>query len=172
MSIRIPTSCVCISLQESSMCSRSCSLPDILDTGAEGRNNFLNTLKTLGEKYKRKMWGYVWTSAATHPKLEQSLGVGGFGYPALAVVNIRKKVFVLLRGSFSESGIDELLKAIAVGRGRTDSLPNGLPTIEEVPAWDGQDGQLPEEEPLDLSDLDMDEDEDMEDAAPTKKQEL
>jgi len=147
-------------------------LPDILDTGAEGRNNFLNTLKTLGEKYKRKMWGYVWTSAATHPKLEQSLGVGGFGYPALAVVNIRKKVFVLLRGSFSESGIDELLKAIAVGRGRTEQLRDGLPTIEEVPAWDGQDGQLPEEEPLDLSDLDMDEDEDMEDAAPTKKQEL
>merc|ERR1711962_253057 len=147
-------------------------LPDILDTGADGRNQHLNTLKTLGEKYKRKMWGYVWTSAATHPKLEESLGVGGFGYPALAVVNIRKKVYVLLRGSFSESGIDELLKAIAVGRGRTEKLPNGLPTIEEVPAWDGQDGQLPEEEPLDLSDLDMDEDEDMEDASPTKKQEL
>jgi len=147
-------------------------LPDILDTQAAGRNEHLATLKVLGEKYKRKMWGWVWTAAATHSKLEQALGVGGFGYPAMAVVNIRKKVYVLLRGSFSESGIDELLKAIAVGRGRTEKLNDGLPTIEEVPAWDGLDGQLPEEEPLDLDDLDMDDEGDMEDAAPTKKTEL
>ena len=68
-------------------------LPDILDTQAEGRNKYLNMLKELGEKYKAKLWGWVWTSAATHQNLEQALGIGGFGYPAMAVVNIRKKVF-------------------------------------------------------------------------------
>ena len=67
-------------------------LPDILDSQAAGRNGFLKVLRELGDKYKAKMWGWVWTAAAAHPKLEESLGIGGFGYPAMAVVNIRKKV--------------------------------------------------------------------------------
>ena len=70
-------------------------LPDILDSQASGRNAYLKTLRELGDKYKAKLWGWVWTSAATHSKLEQALGVGGFGYPAMAVVNIRKKVFIV-----------------------------------------------------------------------------
>lgn len=131
-------------------------LPDILDTQAAGRNNYLKILRELGDKYKAKLWGWVWTAANVHPKLEQALGIGGFGYPAMAVVNIRKKVYVGLRGAFSYSGIDEVLKGIAVGRGRTEQLPNGLPTISDVPKWDGQDGKLPEEEDIDLSDIELD----------------
>ena len=34
----------------------------------------------------------VWTSAMTHPSLEKALDMGGFGYPALAVANLKKKV--------------------------------------------------------------------------------
>lgn len=34
-------------------------LPHILDCDAACRNAFLNILKTMGEKYKKKMWGYV-----------------------------------------------------------------------------------------------------------------
>ena len=70
-----------------------------------------------------------------------------------------RQVYVILKGSFSKEGVDELLKGIAVGRGRTEKLPAGLPTIETVPAWDGQDGQLPEEEDIDLSDVDLDDEE-------------
>jgi len=131
-------------------------LSDILDTGADGRNALIDMLKGLGEKYKQKLWGWVWTAPGKHPNLEQALGIGGFGYPALAVVNIRKKVFVTLRGSFSADGIDELLKSIAVGRGRTDKLPNGLPTLSDVEAWDGQDGAMPADEDIDLSDVELD----------------
>lgn len=131
-------------------------LPDILDTQAEGRIKFLNILKELGDKYKAKFWGWAWTAANTHSNLEQALGIGGFGYPAMAVVNVRKKVYVGLRGSFSKTGIDELLKSIAVGRGRTEKLTNGLPTISDAEAWDGLDGKLPEEEDIDLSDIDLD----------------
>lgn len=56
-----------------------------------------------------------------------------------------------------------MLKSIAVGRGRTEKLPNELPTISDVPAWDGLDGKLPEEEDIDLSDIDLDEPEDKKD---------
>jgi len=144
-------------------------LPDILDTQAEGRNSMIKMLKGLGEKYKQKLWGWVWTAPGVHGNLESALGVGGFGYPAMAVVNIRKKVFVLLRGSFSKSGIDELLKSIAVGRGRTEKLTNGLPTLSNAEAWDGKDGQLPEEEDIDLSDVDLD---DLDEPATKKNVEL
>lgn len=42
--------------------------------------------------------------------LEASLGIGGFGYPAMAAINTRKMKFALLRGSFSETGIHEFLR--------------------------------------------------------------
>ena len=34
-------------------------LPHILDTGAEGRNNYITLLKGMGDKYKQKSWGCV-----------------------------------------------------------------------------------------------------------------
>jgi len=135
-------------------------LPDILDSGASGRNNYISILKELGEKYKQKLWGWVWTAAGIHGKLQETLGVGGFGFPAMAVVNVRKKVFVGLRGAFSKEGIDELLRSIAVGRGHTEKLSNGLPELSDVDPWDGKDGELPQEEEIDLSDVDLDDSKD------------
>ncbi|MEQ2181107.1 Protein disulfide-isomerase A6 [Goodea atripinnis] len=98
-------------------------------------------------------------------ELEASLGIGGFGYPAMAAINARKMKFALLRGSFSETGIHEFLRELSVGRGSTATLGGGvMPKINTVEAWDGKDGQvsvapsLPVEEEYDLSDIDLDED--------------
>lgn len=135
-------------------------LPDILDTGAEGRNRYIKMLTDLGEKYKKKSWGWVWTAPGMHPKLEDTLGFGGFGYPALAAVNSRKKKLAIFKGSFSQEGLDEFLRAVGVGRGASESLRgDGIPELKKVEPWDGKDGQLPEEEDIDLSDFDMDEEE-------------
>lgn len=146
-------------------------LPHILDTGASGRHNYINILKELGEKYKKKMWGWIWSEAGAQPKLEDALGIGGFGYPALAAVNVRKKKYVILRGSFDKTGIDELLRAVSVGRGT--SLPikgASVPEITTVEAWDGKDGELPAEEDIDLSDVSLDDDD--EEMESKKKTEL
>jgi len=140
-------------------------LPDILETGASGRNDLVAMLKDLGESYKQKLWGWVWTAPGKHENLEKALGIGGFGYPAMAVVNVRKKVYVILRGSFGKDGISELLKSIAVGRGRTEKLADALPTLNNAEAWDGKDGVMPEDEDIDLSDVDLDDDE-----APAKQE--
>lgn len=48
--------------------------------------------------------------AGAQPDLEQKLDIGGFGYPAMAVVNSKKHKFSLLRGSFSKDGITEFLR--------------------------------------------------------------
>ncbi|XP_066540867.1 protein disulfide-isomerase A6-like [Hoplias malabaricus] len=132
-------------------------LPHILDTGASGRNGYLEVMKNMAEKYKKKIWGWLWTEAGAQMDLESSLGIGGFGYPAMAAINARKMKFSLLKGSFSETGIHEFLRDLSFGRGSTSPVGGGaLPNIHTAEAWDGKDGQLPEEDEIDLSDVDLD----------------
>ncbi|XP_030830286.1 protein disulfide-isomerase A6 homolog [Strongylocentrotus purpuratus] len=148
-------------------------LPHILDSGAVGRKQYLQILKGMGEKYKKKDWGWVWTSAGEHSKLEESLGIGGFGYPAMAAVNTRKQKFSILKGSFSKEGIDEFMRTVSVGRGSSESIRgDALPGIETKEPWDGKDGEMPEEDDIDLSDFDMDDDDADEDVEVEKKDEL
>ncbi|CAH0592199.1 unnamed protein product [Chrysodeixis includens] len=135
-------------------------LPHILDCGAACRRDYLAVLARLGDKYKNKMWGWVWAEAATQPALEQALELGGFGYPAMAVVNAKKLKFSTLRGSFSETGINEFLRDLSFGRGQTAPVKGAeMPKIEASEPWDGKDGELPQEEDIDLSDVDLEKDE-------------
>ncbi|XP_032597760.1 protein disulfide-isomerase A6 homolog isoform X2 [Drosophila grimshawi] len=132
-------------------------LPHILDCDAKCRNKLLDTLRTLGEKFKQKLWGWAWAEGGQQPALEESLEVGGFGYPAMAVVNFKKMKFSVLKGSFSKDGISEFLRDISYGRGHTAPVRGAKkPTIVSVDPWDGKDGQLPAEEDIDLSDIDLD----------------
>ncbi|XP_040204527.1 protein disulfide-isomerase A6 isoform X2 [Rana temporaria] len=133
-------------------------LPHILDTGASGRNSYLEVMLKLADKYKKKMWGWLWAEAGTQLDMETALGIGGFGYPAMAAVNARKMKFALLKGSFSEQGINEFLRELSYGRGSTLPVGGGaLPKINTVEPWDGKDGELPVEDDIDLSDVDLDE---------------
>ena len=36
-------------------------LPHILDCQSECRNNYLDILRQMGEKYKKRQWGYVYS---------------------------------------------------------------------------------------------------------------
>ncbi|XP_078094204.1 protein disulfide-isomerase A6 isoform X2 [Mustelus asterias] len=131
-------------------------LPHILDTGASGRNEYLAVLSSMASKYKKKFWGWLWTEAGAQAGLEDSLGIGGFGYPAMATINARKMKYALLKGSFSEQGINEFLRELSVGRGSTSPVKGAaFPKINVVAPWDGMDGQYPAEEDIDLSDVDL-----------------
>lgn len=133
-------------------------LPHILDCDAKCRNNYLQILRVMGDKYKKKMWGWLWMEAGAQPQIEEHLEIGGFGYPAMAIVNVKKLKYSILRGSFSADGINEFLRDISYGRGQTAPVkPEMLASIQSTEPWDGKDGQLPEEEDIDLSDVDLDE---------------
>ncbi|TGZ56972.1 protein disulfide-isomerase A6 homolog [Temnothorax longispinosus] len=133
-------------------------LPHILDCQSDCRNGYLKTLTSLGEKYKKKMWGWVWAEASAQPNIEDALEIGGFGYPALAAVNIKKMKYSLLKGSFSYDGINEFLRDLSYGRGGTAPLKGAqLPVIIETTPWDGKDAEPPQEEDIDLSDVNLDE---------------
>lgn len=131
-------------------------LPHILDCQSECRNEYLKTLTEVGEKFKQKLWGWLWSEAGQQSDLENALDIGGFGYPALAVVNSKKLKYSILRGSFSKNGISEFLRDLAYGKGSTAAVKGGaLPKIVETAPWDGKDGELPQEEDIDLSDVDQ-----------------
>ncbi|XP_013413636.1 protein disulfide-isomerase A6 homolog isoform X2 [Lingula anatina] len=131
-------------------------LPHILDCQSECRNKYLDVMKELGDKYKGKQWGWVWAEAMQQPELEDSLGIGGFGYPAMAAMNARKMKYAILRGAFSKDGINSFLRELSVGRGSTSPVKNAqLPPIKKVDPWDGKDGKLEVEEEIDLSDVEL-----------------
>lgn len=43
------------------------------------RKAYIATLKKVAEKYKDRPFSYLWTQGGSHPGLESSVGVGGFG---------------------------------------------------------------------------------------------
>lgn len=59
---------------------------------------------------KNSFFSWVWSEAGTQPDLETALDIGGFGYPAMAVINAKKMKYSILRGSFSNDGIYEFLR--------------------------------------------------------------
>ena len=96
---------LCIEITDEASFDKACEgkplcvvsvLPHILDCDAKCRNKFLSTLREMGEQYKKKLWGWAWAEDATQTQLEDSLEIGGFGYPAMAVVNFRAQRFFLL----------------------------------------------------------------------------
>ncbi len=85
----------------------------------------------------------MWLEGGSNPDFEQALEVGGFGYPAMVGYNSRRNIYIVLRASFSESGLNEFLGDIVRQKGRTQSIKgDGLPAIEEVELWDGKDGEV------------------------------
>ncbi|WAR17576.1 PDIA6-like protein [Mya arenaria] len=123
-------------------------LPHILDCQSQCRNK------------------WVWAEAGAQPALEEGLGIGGFGYPAMAAINSRKMKYALLRGSFAEQGIKDFLRDLSYGRGSTnpitgDKLPSieapALKNIQNHCLFDHNTVQwLPQEEDIDLSDVELD----------------
>uniref|UniRef100_A0A0E0IKM7 protein disulfide-isomerase n=1 Tax=Oryza nivara TaxID=4536 RepID=A0A0E0IKM7_ORYNI len=109
-------------------------LPDILDSKAEGRNNF------------------VWTAAGKQADLEKQVGVGGYGYPAMVALNVKKGAYAPLRSAFQLDEITEFVKE--AGRGGKGNLPlDGIPTIVQSEPWDGKDGEVIEEDEFSLEEL-------------------
>lgn len=148
-------------------------LPHILDCQSKCRNKYIALLKELADKYKKNAWGYVvffnwsishnfrwiWTEAGQQPELEEAFGVGGFGYPAMIAVNSRKLKYSTLTGPFQKEGIAEFLRDLSYGKGKTATVKGeAFPKTLKVDAWDGKDGVLPATEDIDLSDVDLDED--------------
>ncbi|CAH9089327.1 unnamed protein product [Cuscuta europaea] len=129
-------------------------LPDILDSKAEGRNKYLETLLSVAEKFKVKPYSYVWAAAGKQPDLEKYVGVGGYGYPAMVVLSVKNQLYVPLKSAFQPDQIKDFVREIGASGGKGKSLPlSGTPTIVKTEAWDGKDGEIMEDDEFSLEEL-------------------
>ncbi|KAK5650002.1 hypothetical protein RI129_001031 [Pyrocoelia pectoralis] len=132
-------------------------LPHILECQSDCRNEYLNVLKRVSEMHKKRMWGWVWSQAGDQRGLEEALGLVGFGYPTLVIINVKRMVYTLFKGSFDVNGIHNFLRDIIYGRERSSFLMTSEPKIVPIEAWDGKDFEFPQEEYyLYLLDVDVD----------------
>lgn len=129
-------------------------LPHILDSQAAGRREYVELLKAVAKK-NRATFAFFWSEAGAQPALEESLSPGGMpGYPTLAVVSGEKKRFALMRDAFDAKHAAAFVGGVL--RGGTATYPATFGAVAAVEPWDGADGELPEEEPLDdLDDVEV-----------------
>ncbi|WZN60804.1 protein disulfide isomerase [Chloropicon roscoffensis] len=128
-------------------------LPDILDTGAKGRNAYIEILNEISRNYAGLPYSYLWAAAGSQPGLEQQFNVGGFGYPALALLSPRKKGFSTLKSSFTATEIDNMVKDLRKGKASVSTV-TGDYQVQDAQPWDGKDGVVVADEEISLEELD------------------
>ncbi|GAB2228755.1 hypothetical protein Droror1_Dr00022884 [Drosera rotundifolia] len=127
-------------------------LPDILDSKAEGRNKYLEMLLSVAEKSKRSPYSFVWAASGKQLDLENHVGVGGYGYPAMVALNLKKGAYAPLKSAFELEHVVEFVKQ--AGLGGKGNLPlEGTPVLQTTEPWDGKDGEVIEEDEFSLEEL-------------------
>jgi hypothetical protein len=98
-------------------------LPHILDSSQAERDAHLETIKTVGLKFRGKPFKFMWTQGGDHFDLEEKLGAVGVGYPVITIVYEGKKLFGKLKKSFNEENLENFLNDILSNKARFNKLP-------------------------------------------------
>jgi protein disulfide-isomerase A6 len=85
-------------------------LPHIYDSSASERNEYIKLIETIATNNRGKPFSYLWSEGGAQFGIEEQLQVGGSGYPAVAAINCRKKVYSVMRGAFNEKNLDSFIK--------------------------------------------------------------
>ena len=120
------------------------ALPHILDSGAEGRNKYRETMTAASKAVRGMNFNFMWFEGGSQTDLEQTLELT-FGFPAVAAYSADKGVYSVHRASYGEANIRKWLLSITTGRQPTYKVSKE-PMIELVEPWDGQEGKPVEEE--------------------------
>ena len=119
-------------------------LPNIFDSNAGERNNYISTLKSVAKKNRKSPFNYFWLSAGDQLDLERQLGLG-FGFPAVILVQPQKKKFGVMKSSFSAKSMNEFLGNIVTKGMSLQDLPGPI-KFKKADKWDGKDAPVLEEE--------------------------
>jgi len=121
-------------------------LPHILDDQSTERNRKIKMLDDAMKALKKdgKAFGFLWSQGGDQFEAEEALGLQ-FGFPAVIAINFKKGVSGIHRGIFDLDSIKQFTTAL--GRGGVPLVPirAGF-KFSKADAWDGKDGQLPEED--------------------------
>ena len=127
-------------------------LPNIYDSNAKERNDYIEVLKKLAKKHRKQPFVWLWLSAGDQLDLERDLQLG-FGFPAMIAISPQKKMIATMRSSFSFSGINDWVQGLLTGKGGLVKLDKPF-AVKKVDKWDGKDAPaLKEEDYGNLDDL-------------------
>jgi protein disulfide-isomerase A6 len=89
-------------------------LPHILDSGAQGRNTYLDTFKEIAAEFRKMPIAFVWAEANAQPALETGFSING-NFPTLAMVSVDKKAYAVPKVSWSKKNLQSFMQGVLSG---------------------------------------------------------
>jgi thioredoxin-like negative regulator of GroEL len=99
---------------------------------------YLDTIASVAKDF-RGTFSFAWSEVGAQPALEEALGIS-FA-PTIAVMSAEKKVFSIMRVSWSEKNIKSFLNDALSGKEKMASM-SSVPTATKVSPWDGKDAEV------------------------------
>ena len=112
-------------------------LPNIYDSNANERNDFLKRIKSVATKNRKHPFAFFWLQAGDQLDLERTLNLG-FGFPAVVAISPQKSKIAIMKGSFDDASYSGFLSDLISGRVGLDDL-KAKPVFKKADNWDGQD---------------------------------
>jgi protein disulfide-isomerase A6 len=122
-------------------------VPHILDSGAKGRQEYFEVFQEIAKSFRKMPFAFVWSEVGAQEHLENAIELNG-NAPTVAVLSLEKKVYAVPKVSWTKKNMHAFLSGILSGTEKTFPLST-VPKVGQVAAWDGKDGQIIEEPPLD-----------------------
>ncbi|GAX16952.1 protein disulfide-isomerase A6 [Fistulifera solaris] len=126
-------------------------LPHISETGAHGRNKYIELLTRMQTIFRGSTYSFLWVEAGAQPSMEDAMKLD-FGFPALVTFTLDRTAFSVFKGSFSDKGISTYLHSVASGATSNQVLPYMFPVMD-TEAWDGKDAPSETYEDIPLSEI-------------------
>eukprot|EP01064_Diplonema_japonicum_P030046 TRINITY_DN4998_c0_g1_i1.p1 TRINITY_DN4998_c0_g1~~TRINITY_DN4998_c0_g1_i1.p1 ORF type:complete len:292 (+),score=80.46 TRINITY_DN4998_c0_g1_i1:174-1049(+) len=120
------------------------TLPHVIDSGAEGRNKYIDTIKELVKTMGRSNpCAYAWVESGSQPAFESAFSSSS--YPGMTLINADRTRYVNHIGSFNVNSLSKTIRSLQTGRIGASKYTK-FPTFEKTESWDGKDYSYPEEE--------------------------
>jgi len=91
-------------------------LPDILDSSDEERRVYLEVIRGVVNQFRDKPVSFMWAQAGDHQELQDQFSLYS-GFPAAILINPLRRVFSVMRSSFTEENFEEWLRDILNRKG-------------------------------------------------------
>jgi len=123
------------------------ALPHILESGAKGRNKYIEIMASAAKAVRGRNFNFIWFEGSSQPDLLEGLELT-FGFPAVVAISTDKGEYSICRTSYTENNLKKFLTTFTSGRQQTFYIKT-IPKIISIERWDGKDGEQYVEEPLD-----------------------
>jgi len=120
-------------------------LPHLIDTGASGRTELIAVISAVAKEFRSFPAGFFWMQGGVQTKFEESLNLGGSGYPQVVILDKARSRYVRSTTKFEQSALVKLIRQLQQGRLGAQNFPVSTLKLSDVQPWDGEDYKSSEE---------------------------